>query len=354
MTAPAPESSSHALTWALIVVTYQRPAMLALCVRLALRQTRPPSEVIIFDASPDWRAGHALVAEEARAVAFTGALVYEPSQSRSIPTQRNIAIPRASADILFLIDDDSLLFPDCASRVMQVYECDRDRRLLAVGPVHQNEPPPDVDLSRLPPMSPPPTGVSARVQDLTWRGEGYFLPYDRKFPQWDIPPSCEGLGLRVVHFLGGYQLTVRRTACARIRFEDMLQRYAVGEDKDFTYRLSRSGALVEAPDARLHHVAASGGRLPVATVTALRFVNHVALHAVDGHGRARLAYRYLLYFPYHLAINFLRDAVGGAARLPRTRGVLRAFPACLRMLFASPRAVRGMYPAIQEAVIAWS
>src|SRR5438105_545340 len=71
------------LTWALVIATYQRPDMLLRCLRLAVQQTRPPRELVIIDASPNWKD----VRDQARTVAARSSThcvcIYEPAIKRS-------------------------------------------------------------------------------------------------------------------------------------------------------------------------------------------------------------------------------------------------------------------------------
>jgi hypothetical protein len=46
---------------------------------------------------------------------------------RSISSQRNQGIRAASVDVVFLFDDDSLMYPDCAAEIMRVYDADSGR-----------------------------------------------------------------------------------------------------------------------------------------------------------------------------------------------------------------------------------
>jgi len=39
------------LSWAVVIATYQREKILPQCLKLAIGQTRQPSEVIVVDAS---------------------------------------------------------------------------------------------------------------------------------------------------------------------------------------------------------------------------------------------------------------------------------------------------------------
>src|SRR6185312_14717864 len=101
--------------WALVLSTYRRPDVLALCLRAALEQTRPPREVIIVDASPDWRASRDHVMAEIAPLRPGVRWQYVEAERRSLPAQRNQGIALSTAPILFMIDDDSLMYPDCAA-----------------------------------------------------------------------------------------------------------------------------------------------------------------------------------------------------------------------------------------------
>ena len=92
-------------------------------LRLALRQTRPPIEIVVVDGSPNWQEGR----ERAEAVVKDACpLRFEPADRISSASQRNQAIRLAAGDVVFALDDDSLMYLDCAEEVMKVYEADRD------------------------------------------------------------------------------------------------------------------------------------------------------------------------------------------------------------------------------------
>ncbi len=47
--------------------------------------------------------------------------------------QRNQAMELVRADIVFLIDDDSFMYDDCAAEILAVYEKDEAGAIAAVG-----------------------------------------------------------------------------------------------------------------------------------------------------------------------------------------------------------------------------
>ena len=65
----------------------------------------------------------------------------------------------------------------------------------------------------------------------------------------------------VEYMLGGL-MTARLDAARRVRFDERLRGYALLEDEDFSYRLSRRGRVRYEPRAAIHHrtLGVSGAR----------------------------------------------------------------------------------------------
>src|SRR5690348_11134774 len=101
------------LDWALIICTYQREHILARCLRLAAQQTRPPAEIVIVDASPNWDRTRdeimVTVVREHPAITWR----YVQAEVRSSACQRNQGFRLTKSEIVFFFDDDSLMYPDC-------------------------------------------------------------------------------------------------------------------------------------------------------------------------------------------------------------------------------------------------
>jgi hypothetical protein len=60
-------------------------------------------------------------------------------------------------------------------------------------------------------------------------------------------------GVRDVEFMPGCFMSARRSAAAEVRFDEHLGAYALAEDEDFSYRLSRLGRVVYLPDVVVVH-----------------------------------------------------------------------------------------------------
>src|SRR4051794_40114756 len=97
--------SGPKLNWALVIATYGRGAVLLHALATALRQSRPPSEIIIVDGNPD----HALWADRTRKLVESQTpairLVHVGAERLSLTVQRNQGIGLATADVILLFDD---------------------------------------------------------------------------------------------------------------------------------------------------------------------------------------------------------------------------------------------------------
>jgi GT2 family glycosyltransferase len=346
------------LTWGLVLCTYNRPDMLERCLRLVLGQDRPPIEVIVVDASADWQATRDRVslplAEADRDIRWH----HVGAERKSSATQRNQGIRMATADILFLIDDDSLMYPGCASAVMQVYEADPEGRIQGVGISHL-PPPPD----RPAPGEKP--GTAARSPGLVGRLAAWvrrrfeplfymdqlWKPYDEQYPEWELPGGLRHLPVSPAKLLNGFRMTFRRSTIEAVGFEDVLEYYAMAEDADATYRASRRGPLVMAHHAHLCHMSAPGGRLPKTTVTELFVFNLIVLHALHSTDRRRSERRLSRFLRNYAALQAGIDLARHRLSFPTARAYLRGLSWVAPIMAKSSDEIRAWYPAFQRSLI---
>ncbi|MEM6393860.1 MAG: glycosyltransferase [Planctomycetota bacterium] len=274
-----PADPARRLTWALVIATYNRPEVLARCLRCAVGQSRPPAEIVVIDGSDGWEtsadAARVLVNEQQAPIA----LVYEPAAERSLTAQRNQGVERASADVLFMIDDDSLMYSDCAERVMEVFEHTDAEPVVGVVTALDSTPPEDASESE-PAANQPEViggqklrrGRSAAVSKFL-RGE-YLPNYDEPPPAWDIPPTLHSaFGCTPFRRVHGARMIFRRSVFDTVRFDAKLRRYAYLEDNDFGFRAGRLGPIVHAPRARLCHLIYKPGRIDRRRVSEMAVIN---------------------------------------------------------------------------------
>lgn len=102
-------------TTSVIVVTYNRPEHVRLCLEHIDRQTNHPSEVVVVDASPD-RTTEAVTRQ------FAGVKYLRNDLGMGyMATSRAIGVGATTGDVLAFIDDDAYADPDWLEHLLQPY-----------------------------------------------------------------------------------------------------------------------------------------------------------------------------------------------------------------------------------------
>jgi GT2 family glycosyltransferase len=343
------------LSWALVIATYRREHILPRCLRLAVAQTRRPSEIIVVDASPGWETTRDATLAALRPAHADIRWAYVAADRRSSAAQRNQGVRLASADVVFLIDDDSLMYPDCAEQILRVYEADPGGAVAGVNAMHVPAPPdlPDDALARHPSEHGTTRQYSAlaRLARRLLRADDVFVPYDADFPQHPIPAAVQQLPVGPRPLMAGWGMTFRRAVCLREPFEEILGYYAAGEDSDMGYRASRHGLLLTALEARLCHLGAGGGRLAPFVVAALGNLNPLVLHRLYSTDlrRSRRRARGLLWRRFWILLA--KDLSRLRLSLPNARGIVFAWRWLGRIFAKTEAELRAWYPAFQKQLL---
>ncbi len=348
-----------ALHWALVVPTYNRRLALRTSLEFALRQTRPPAEVVVIDASDDWRESRAQVLDEVAPLDRSVRFRYEAARVRSSTTQRNQGIDRARADVLFMLDDDSFMYPDCAERVMEIYDADERTLVAGVGP-REVFVSPDPEKTRAS-IAPPDPRDRAKARKLVKRArnrikslfdiERVLLPYDRDYPQHEIPEELAGFDVAATNYLSGMRMTWRAEWARAERFDETLRRYAAAEDMDFSYRMSRHGIILNALGARLHHTQDESARLTRHTRALLGLLNIAYLYRRNGYDPERMFQRYRGRLLERLAFDAVRDLLKLRTSLPYARADARALGMLHTILAVDEGELADWYGQLQSEIL---
>ncbi|UWQ23175.1 glycosyltransferase [Jannaschia sp. W003] len=329
------------LSWGLCVATLNRPDMLVRCVEHALAQTRPPAEIAIADASDDWEAHRGRI-RETLAAATNGAevrLVFLGHPEKSSARQRNAALTAMSADVAFVIDDDSLMEPDCAETIMALYDADAEGRVAGIAGVNVAGDDAAARAVAKGTALKDAGGIrrSARMRAAVRRSglarwvlkEVLLQSRDRIFLRYDEPGTHHGRdtaaalalpGTRYTEFLPGWGMTVRREVALRELFDDGLLAYCPTEDLDASYRWGRHGVCLVAEGARINHVEAAAGRIKRRKVTALSLMNSAYFTRRNSRRPARDAARFYGLATRRVLAETLKDLITGRLSLPQARG----------------------------------
>jgi glycosyltransferase involved in cell wall biosynthesis len=347
------------LTWSLVVCTFKRELVLPRCVRCALASSRRPGEVVIVDASPYWQTTRDAVLAEFEAAHPGVSFVYVAARRASLTAQRNQGLELCTSDVAFMLDDDSLMFPDTAERIMEVYDADVNREVVALTPVFVPEVP-DAHLNVVTPGHPTQghvgvdearAGLARRVlRRLLW-SDLQLLPYDGAEGVRPIPPHLAKYDLIPTRFSSG-SATFRTEAVREAKFEEMLERYAAGEDWDISERIKHRGLIAFCRNARQCHLEAPGGRLSRETVHTLRYLNFMALHVLHSTDVARSRREYKRFMWRRVLSEALADLSKRRWRMPRAKGTWRAMRMLSEMFARSKDDMRTWYPQFQRDLIA--
>ena len=346
-----------ALSWGLLIATKDRPEELRVCIERACAQTRPPSEIVVVDASAAWqdhRRAIETIVQGAGGIRFD----YLPAELPSLTVQRNQALDRATADVVFLIDDDSFMHPDCAEEIMRVYEADTGREVAGV----------QASLAR------PERKVGVRAQAKTsplkiraarlanrskaWRRfifhgvESVFIPYDGAYHDRPVPEPLRHLAVRPARLFHGARMTYRRENALRERFDPILRAYCPFEDLDASYRISRTGCLLTATEARLHHFETASDRIDHFSVTLLDRLNRAVLLRRHGSDRDALRGAYLGLLRRHVLADLARDLSTMRLTLPKVRATLRARMLAPGIFAMTNDEIEAWYPGMQARILA--
>jgi glycosyltransferase involved in cell wall biosynthesis/GT2 family glycosyltransferase len=342
---------AESLTWSLVVATFNRAKVLRRCLELATQQTRPPVEIIVVDASPDWATTREQILRELAVDHPHIRWEYVQAQRRSGTVQRNQGIRLARGDVLFLIDDDSLMYTDCAEQVLRFYDADVDQQVAGVM-ADEALAPPDAPAPVEKPSAPPPALSRLRqFKDRLLQQLGvldYLLPYDARRPTRPLPPAVRHLNSLPRERLYGAWMTVRRSAIEQEPFDEILDAYSYLEDSDVSYRLARHGLLLLARDAKICHLRDPGGRLSLLTLGILGTLNALVLHRLHSSDLRRSISLYRSFLVKQLAVQGLRDLASRDLTFPRARGVLVAMRLFRKVFTSSEADLREWYPAYQE------
>jgi hypothetical protein len=253
--------------------------------------------------------------------------------------------------VVFLLDDDSLMYPECAAEIMRVYDADTGRSVVGVNATNV----------AVPPDASPESQVSAPTEFTTAKNYGHvarwvrrrlraddiFIPYDRSFPAHPLPTAVAALAVDRWPMGAGWGLTFRREICLAEPFEEILINYAAGEDSDMSYRATRRGVYVGARHARLCHLGAASGRAPTFVWAVFNMLNPIALHALysTDRRRSRILHRRML--ARRVLISAAKDAYYRRWTMPTARGALLTLSMVGTIFRMSEQELRTWYPQFQ-------
>lgn len=237
-----PPHASSPAPFSVVICTKDRPDDLARCLDSLSRQTRMPEEVVVVDASATTVES---VVDEFRAKVGDATVVKLLRTEPGLTRQRNLGVAATAGSVVLFLDDDTVLDPDYVKELGSVFEEDRQGSIGGVG-------------GTIVPDTTPRESALRRAVRRMFLLPGYGGGRIKRsgYAEFALSPRVR----MEVEFLSGCNMSFRREVLETLRFDERLSGYALGEDVEFSYRVSRSWRLVLTPDARLEHREAEGGR----------------------------------------------------------------------------------------------
>ena len=316
------QSGATRETFSVIVATKDRPRDLEECVTSIFAQRRLPMRLIVVDASDSGTQERNQTMLE-RFSGTTADIVYIKSERASLTYQRNQGVQCATADIVFLLDDDVVLLPEFFDEMMATYAQSGDTMYGLQGVDPSFQPPTRLNqLANL--VFLPGSTWSAYQQGMHRSGFSFFK-------------SNSTARIQPVEWMAGYCMSFRREVFEHHRFDTLLDGYALSEDKDFSYRVSRQYPIYRLMNAKLVHHLSSVNRLDQTQLMKMWVINRHMLfrrNFYDG-------YLSLILHLWALGGNVLVTAFHGARRrnLDALRGMLIGMRYLALLSFAKMRAI---------------
>ncbi|MBA3010518.1 MAG: glycosyltransferase [Proteobacteria bacterium] len=221
----------------IIIPTYNRPRDLEVAIASVLNQTLRPHEIIIVD---DGALTDPPLQKKTLHMGIDYIYIRKNPKDRGLTKSRNIGVDRASGDIIFFLDDDVKLFGDFLENSIKEYEQHPDISGMGGGEIFNKKP-----------------SLSQKIWFLydvlfcmTGFKKGYFL---RSCFSTNLGNPVLKTKFSRVEFLGGASFSFRKKVFQTTRFSETFQGYGLGEDKDFSYKVSQTHILFANPGARLYH-----------------------------------------------------------------------------------------------------
>ncbi len=218
------------MRFSVVIPTMRREQILADTLASLQSCDPPPDEVIVVDSDD---AGSSRPVVTAFDEAASPAVRYHRTPP-SLTRQRNLGIDDSSGDVVVFLDDDVSVPTRLFAQLQEIY--DDEGVVGATGMVIEPE-----AHRRLGPLSPLRRLLLGRSREGTFTRYGY--------PRYLGDPEQP----RDVEFMPGCFMSARREPATAVRFDELLGGYALAEDEDFSYRLSRLGRICYAPEIVVQH-----------------------------------------------------------------------------------------------------
>jgi len=242
------------LKLSIIIPTRNRPRDLEALLHSILYQTRFPFEVIIVDDSDNDLTKNLVKKYEPEFTKICSRLKYIKGSKDGLPAARNLGVKFAEGDLIFFLDDDTLLEKNVIQTLILFFE--NNPKALGVQPQILNIGGADSYSKHTLSLF---ENAIYKVLMLTYSAENKLCV--RRSGMSIFPSTLT----RVItaQRLSGCCFCIRREIFTNFKFDENLKRWAFMEDLDFSYRVYKKnpGSLFVIPSAKVVHKHSPEGRI---------------------------------------------------------------------------------------------
>jgi GT2 family glycosyltransferase len=245
---------ANPLKLSIIIPTRNRPRDLEALLHSILHQTWFPFEVIIIDDSDNDLTKKVVKKYETEFTKIGSKLKYIKGPKDGLPAARNLGIKFAEGDLIFFLDDDTLLEKNVIQTLILFFK--NNPKALGVQPQILNIGGAD-SYSKHP--SSHFENAIYKVLMLTYSAENKL---GVRRSGMSIFPSILSRVITAQR-LSGCCFCVKREIFTKFKFDENLKRWAYMEDLDFSYRVYKKnpGSLFAIPYAKVFHKHSQEGRI---------------------------------------------------------------------------------------------
>ncbi len=220
-----------------VICTRDRPDRLAGALDSCCRQTVKPVQIIVID---DGDLAQEFIEHRQKNIRDFGIeflYYHKPLYRRGLTISRNIGWRMARGEIIQFLDDDAELDENCLAVLGKVFAADANRQIAAVD-------------FRI--IEETRSQAGRRLIEYCYRMAGLWRLGRRFIPSRHLK----------VDFLQGGSLAVPKAVLEKINgFDETLTGYALGEDKEISFRLAGQGIITRINAPGVRHFSDPAGRI---------------------------------------------------------------------------------------------
>jgi len=226
-----------------IICTYQRPDQVRTALECFAAQTYRDFELLLVDGGCERECE----ASRRLAAGYGGLNIRVIPSAKGLPRQRNVGLRAAAGEIICFLDDDVAVESDFLENVAALFDRPDMQDAGGVSAYDTLHYPQRINLRwRLRRLLG--TVPSLEPGDIDRFGHSVPVSFSRPFT-----------GCRPVSFFYGFCMIYRASAIVGMSFDEDLPTYG-GEDRDFSFRVSRHARLLLCGDLHVRHFQAVPGR----------------------------------------------------------------------------------------------